>query len=107
MDVRVEVTIKTMHHSLADQVSLVILSRGVNLSPSRLRQLFKNETGRSPMQYLRHLRMQHAQELLRGSFLSIKEVAFLSGAKDLSHFVRAFKKEYGVTPSGFRLQNQS
>jgi AraC-like DNA-binding protein len=59
------------------------------------------------MQYLRHLRMQHAQELLRRSFLSIKEVAFLCGAKDLSHFVRAFKKEYGLTPSLFRVQNRS
>jgi AraC family transcriptional activator of pobA len=48
--------------------------------------------------------MQNAERLLRTTFFSIKEITFLSGEKDVSHFVRYFKKRYGLTPREFRLQ---
>jgi transcriptional regulator GlxA family with amidase domain len=102
MDHRVAAAINIMHRKLADRVSILRLSRSVNLSSSRLRQLFREDTGRSPMQYLRDLRMQNAESLLRNTFLSIKEVAFVSGTGDASSFVREFKRRYCVTPSKFR-----
>jgi transcriptional regulator GlxA family with amidase domain len=102
VDARVQTAIETMHRLLSDRLSICTLSKSVNLSPARLRQLFKEETGRSPLQYLRDLRLQVARELLRSTFLSIKEVAFRSGAQNLSHFMRQFKKQCGVTPSEFR-----
>lgn len=104
MDVRVASTISLMRELLADPISVKILSTRVNLTPERLRQIFKQETGQSPMKYLKRLRMQHAEHLLQSTFLSIKEVAFLSGMTDVSHFVRSFKREYGSTPSHFRSQ---
>jgi len=102
MDARVKTAIGMMHKFLADDLSMRTLSKNVNLSATRLRQLFKQETGRAPMQYLRDLRMAQAEELLRSTFLSVKEVSFLSGAKDVSHFVRDFKKHHAMTPSEFR-----
>jgi transcriptional regulator GlxA family with amidase domain len=107
MDPRIQVVIATMSESVADRISMWTLCRKVNLSPARLRELFKKETGLSPMRYLRDLRMQRAEQLLRTTFLSIKEVTFLSGERDVSHFVRDFKKKYGRTPSEFRAQTQS
>ena len=50
--------------------------------------------------------MQRAEQLLRRTFLSIKEVTFRSGMRDISHFVREFKKHYGVTPTEFRARSQ-
>jgi len=102
MDKRVSAVIEMMRRQATQQHSIGTLSKAVNLSAARLRQLFKTETGRSPLQYMRIVRMQHAERLLRSTFLSVKEVAFLSGAKDLSHFVRDFKKHYGITPKEFR-----
>jgi AraC family transcriptional regulator len=107
MDMRVERAINTMQQSLLRLLSIETLSKSVNLSPSRLRQLFKKETGCSPIQYVKALRMQHAEQLLRKTFLSIKEVAFLCGGKDVSYFVREFKKQYGLTPTEFRARIQS
>ncbi len=49
--------------------------------------------------------MEHAEDLLRTTFLSIKQVAFDSGMKDVSSFVREFKKKHGLTPSEFRAQS--
>jgi transcriptional regulator GlxA family with amidase domain len=102
MDVRVKAVIQTMDQLIANQLSISSLSKDVNMSPSGLRQLFKRETGHSPMRYLRNLRMQRARELLKGSFLSFKEITFLTGVKDVSHFVRDFKNQYGVRPSELR-----
>ena len=104
MDRRVKQVINIMKDSLVYKLSEQTMARSVNLSPPRLRQLFKQETGRSPLQYLREIRFQVAKELLGSTFLSIKEVAFRSGAQNLSHFMRQFKKQSGVTPSEFRVR---
>lgn len=102
MDARVKVVINLMRDSMAHELSIGALSRSVNLSSARLRQLFKTATGRSPISYIKYLRMNRAEDLLLTTFLSIKEIAFRIGAKDVSHFVRDFKKNRGVTPTQFR-----
>ena len=104
IDARVKAVIRMMEQSLAGDISLRTLAKNVNLSPPRLRQLFKKDTGVSPIQYVRRLRARKAAYLLQTSFLSIKEVAFQSGSGDVSHFVRDFKKHYGLTPSEFRVR---
>lgn len=107
MDVRVKAAIDTMQKSLPDRLSIGAISKSVNLSPSGFRQLFKKETGRSPIKYLNELRLQRAAQLIRSTFLSIKEVTALTGIGDTSHFVRSFKKQYGQTPSEFRAQSEA
>lgn len=104
MDCRVKRVITLMQDSLASKLSEQSIARSVNLSASRLRQLFKHDTGLSPIQYMRCLRAKGAAFLLETSFLTIKEVAFQIGAGDVSHFVRDFKKRYGLTPSAYREQ---
>ena len=78
------------------------LAQFVNISPSRLHQLFKSETGVPPAKYLHLLRMERSRELLETSYLSIKEVMRQVGVPDASHFVRDFKKRYGSTPARYR-----
>jgi len=107
MDARVKTVIRKMREFGDDHLSIDGLSKSVSLSPTRLRQLFKNETGRSPMRYLRDLRMRRAERLLRSTFLSVKEVAFVSGLKHVSSFVHSFKRRHGVTPSEFRVRVRS
>jgi transcriptional regulator GlxA family with amidase domain len=102
MDLRVKAAISIMHESVAAQLSMSTLSSRVNLSSERLRQLFKKETGLSPTQYLRDLRMQRAAMLLGSTFLSVKEITASCGIKDVSHFVRDFKRQHGSTPTVFR-----
>lgn len=106
MDTRVKHVIELFTRQLGAKHSEKMLARSVNLSPARLRQLFKEETGLAPIQYLKHLRMKSAAELLNSTFLSIKEIAFQTGSGDASHFVRDFRKLKGVTPSQFRIQNK-
>jgi len=107
MDLRVAAAISMMQQLKDGNLSIVDLSKKVNLSPSRLWQLFRKETGQSPKQYLKTMRMQRARKLLEETFLSIKEIAFLSGSTDISHFVRDFKKGCGVTPKEFRSKSRA
>ena len=72
--------------------TLLELGRAVNLSVWRLSHIFVSEVGKSPIHYLRELRLDRAKYLLETSFLSVKEIAHQVGMKDESHFIRDFKK---------------
>ena len=102
MDYRIQKVIFLMEEGLHQGRSASSLAKDVNLSNSRLHQVFKEETGLSPAKYLRLLRMQQAKELLETSYLSVKEVMVRVGVTDESHFVRDFKKTFGCTPAKYR-----
>lgn len=78
------------------------MAESVNLSPPYFCYLFKTITGVPPARYLKSLRMQQAATLLTTTFLSVKEIVRRVGCTDESHFVRDFKRIYGVTPSEYR-----
>jgi AraC-like DNA-binding protein len=78
------------------------LAEIVNLSKSRFEKLFKQELKISPMQFIKHLRLEKAKELLKTTLLTVKEIGFAVGINDQSGFVRDFKKKYGLTPTEYR-----
>ncbi len=78
------------------------LAKSVNLSPSRLRHVFKSETGFSPAQFFTAWKLNKAKRLLETSHCSVKEVAAAVGMSNGRYFIRAFKGTYGVTPGYYR-----
>ncbi|MFN2482857.1 MAG: helix-turn-helix domain-containing protein [Pyrinomonadaceae bacterium] len=102
MDPRVQTVISLMKERLHQGCSANSLASHVNLSPSRLHQVFKVETGLPPARFLRRLRMEQSRELLETSYLSVKEVMARVGVADGSHFVRDFKKTFGCSPAKYR-----
>jgi transcriptional regulator GlxA family with amidase domain len=102
MDLRVQKIQEMMRDNLHRELSLGKFARSVNLSVWRFCDIFRSEVGMSPIQYLRFLRMERAKQLLESSFLSIKEIGYLVGLNDDSHFVRDFKKAYGLSPKCYR-----
>jgi len=107
MDRRVQSVIKLMEAYLDRPLSMNDLARSVNLSTWRLCHIFKTETRRRPLQYLRTLRMQHAKRLLETTFLSVKQIMIEVGVRDESHFVRDFKTIYGLSPTKYRQSSLS
>jgi len=102
MDTRVNVVISYLGDNLHQEIDLDFLARLVNLSSSRLRHLFKDQTGLSFATYIRLLRLRRAKEMLENTFLNVKEIMFTIGIKDESHFVRNFKEMYGLPPAKYR-----
>jgi two-component system, response regulator YesN len=73
----------------------------VALSEDHFRVLFKKETGKTPLQYLTHKRIEYAKMLLKTrnlKLLKILEVARMSGFDDPYYFSRVFKKVTGKSP---------
>jgi len=101
MDNRIARVIELLRLDVRRPPALDELAREVNLSSSRLRHLFKEETGLSPAQYLRSLRMERARELGEGTFLRVKEIMNSVGLRNKSQFTRTFKRAHGLTPAEF------
>jgi AraC family transcriptional regulator, arabinose operon regulatory protein len=105
MDQRVQMVITLMENNLSRDVSFEEIAQNMNLSASRLRHLFKSETGKATAQYFKVLRMKRAKELIETTFLSMKQIMRHVGVKDKSHFARDFKKIYGLTPAQYRYKS--
>ncbi len=99
---RVKRVIELMQGDPSRNFTLGKMAESVNLSPPYFCYLFKTITGVPPAKYLKSLRMQQAATLLTTTFLSVKEIVRRVGLTDESHFVRDFKRIYGVTPSEYR-----
>ena len=102
MDFRVRQAIRLISADLRRPLILEEVARAVHLSPPRLRSIFKAETGVTPAQHLKLLRMQKAKQLLGESFLNVKQIMLQVGINDESHFVRDFRELYGLTPAEYR-----
>lgn len=104
MDRRIELAISHIEANPARSWDTAQLAALVGLSASRFRHLFKQETGVTIAYFLRGLRLERAEFLLRTTFLSVKEVMNEAGLTSTSHFVQYFKKKYGATPTAYRKQ---
>ena len=99
---RVKRVIELMEVDPSRSFTLGKMAESVNLSAPYFCYLFKTITGVPPAKYLKSLRMQQAATLLTTTFLSVKEIVRHVGLTDESHFVRDFKRLYGMTPSEYR-----
>ena len=104
MNSKTQRIIEFMRSNLHREMTLGELSQSVGLSRSNIFYLLKNDSLPPPMKYLKALRMQSACELLETTDLNIKRIMLEVGIKDESHFVRDFKRAYGMTPTQYRSQ---
>jgi AraC-like DNA-binding protein len=107
MDRRIETALGIIRDELHRNPQVRELAHHVHLSRWHFIRLFKAETSLSPKQYVRNLRMQHAEELLDQSFLSVKEIAARLGFEDRSQFSNDFKKLRGCAPTKFRAHKRT
>ena len=86
----------------AEPLRIEAIARAQFLSPDRFTRLFAESMGRTPRDYLRHVRMEQAKRLLRDTDLPIGDIGVRVGFVDASHFTRAFRQETGRSPKSFR-----
>ena len=78
--------------------SLESLAHEVFMSTSKLKNLFKQVYGHTLYDYYNKSRLQRARELLMNGQCSIKQAGSEIGFSNLSHFAKAFRKEFGILP---------
>jgi AraC-like DNA-binding protein len=94
----IQQVIKYIHTHLGDNLTVRVLAGVIGRSGSHFYVVFKEETGMSPTQYVRQVRMERARYLLDGGMLTIKEIQSKVGFSDRSQFAKSFKAAYGITP---------
>jgi len=88
--------------SFREPLSLFDLARLAGRSPQRFSTRFKELFGVSPIEHVMQLRLAEASALLQNRKLQVKDVAAMTGFNSIHYFCRAFRKRYGVSPSGSR-----
>jgi AraC family transcriptional regulator len=89
---------------LAGDTSLAELAELCGLSRSHFIRAFKQVTGMPPHRWLLMHRAKHAKDLLRGTNLSIADIAVVCGFADQSHLTRVFSKAFSINPGAWRRQ---
>ena len=77
------------------EISLNEFGAQFHLSEKYISRYFKEHFHITLSQYVNHLRLEHARQLLEESAASVTEVAMCSGYQNVSYFIRSFKKMYG------------
>ena len=102
LNVKIQAAIEIIQNGISDKLDIGMLARQINMSASRLRHVFKKETGLSPSQYIKLKRMQEAEHLLGTTFLSVKEITHRAGFTNESYFSREFRRTHGLPPGKYR-----
>lgn len=84
------------------EISLQEFGMQFHLSEKYISRYFKEHFHITLSQYINHLRLKHARQLLQESAVPVTEVALQSGYQNVSYFIRCFKKMYGVSPLKYR-----
>ena len=96
--------ITIIHFDLNADLSLKILAKQLNVTPSYLSAVFKKECGCTLTDYVNDRRLDYALHLLTNTNMQIQNVAFESGIQDVNYFIRLFKRRTGLTPTQYRKQ---
>jgi AraC family transcriptional regulator len=92
---------------LREPPTLEELAREMGCSHFYLSRIFSQEAGMTIQQYLRHVRLERAAELLRTGRCNVTEAAFEVGYNSLSHFSTAFHQTFGCCPGLYPIRSSS
>jgi len=82
------------------------LAREVGMSRVHLYKKLTSLTGKSPIEFIRIIRLRRAASLLEKSQLSVAEIAYQVGFNNPKYFTRYFKEEYKILPSEYSSRNK-
>ena len=85
-----------------ETLSLSDVADQVGLSSSHFSTTFKQETGKSFVEFLTSVRMDKAKEMLCFTDMKASQISYEVGYKDPHYFSYLFKKTQGCTPSEYR-----
>ncbi len=89
-------------NNLSIEINLDKVAEIANLSKSQFSRYFKLRTGKTYMQFLNEVRIEHACTLLLDEKNTIEKICYDVGFQNLSNFNRQFKKAKKTTPSAYR-----
>lgn len=105
-NIAIQKALEYIHDNYNSGLTLESVSEKVYMSSAYFCRLFKRELGKGFNEYISGLRMEKAKALLDIPGLKVGEISGMLGYADVSHFVKVFKKTFGILPSEYRSKNQ-
>ena len=99
---KVEKITQYILENYAHKIKLQHLADLNRISQSYLQVIFKEITGKTPIEYLVTVRINKAKELIKEGYHNIREVSERVGFNDAFYFSKCFKKNEGMTPTEYR-----
>ncbi len=91
-----------IYENAAAPITCERLAEELNYSVSYLHHIFRKEGNTSVGAKIAQVRMERAQRLLRGTTMSVTDIAFSIGFEDSNYFSYVFKKHVGCSPLSYR-----
>ena len=86
---------------ICEKLSVPLVARNVDVSPSYLTALFQKHLSISPGEYIRRVKLQESKQLIRQGNLNFTEIAAALNYSTVHHFSRQFKEKFGITPTEY------
>lgn len=84
------------------ELSVEELSSHLGMSRVHLYKKLKATTGKTPVEFIRLIRLKRGAQMLRESQMNVSEIAFQLGYNNPKYFSKYFKEEFGVLPSAYQ-----
>ncbi len=91
-----------LKREMADPPTILDLSQRVGLNYNQLIEGFRQMFGQTPFEYLRILRLEKARDLITSREYNVTEAALEVGYLSQSHFTKAFRSRFGITPKALQ-----
>jgi len=104
---RVSESVRSIEKRSTSGLTLVRLAREAGLSPFHYLRTFESVTGTTPHQFMLRTRLRSAAVRLATGDGKVVDVAFETGFGDVSNFNRAFRAEFGMSPTTYRRRRRS
>lgn len=99
-----EITQAIEDHISDSEFNVSKLQETVGIGTKLLYRKTKQNTGMSPVEYIRYVRMKQAALLLSQGKFSISSVMYMVGFSNSGYFSKCFQKVFGVTPTRYRVK---
>lgn len=86
---------------IRQKLSVPLVARNVDVSPSYLTALFHKHLQISPGEYIRRIKLQESKQMIRENTMNFTEIAAALQYSTVHHFSRQFKEKFGITPSEY------
>ena len=86
---------------IREKLSVPLVARQVDVSPSYLTALFHKNLQISPGEYIRRSKLQESKQMIRENNLNFTEIAAELQYSTVHHFSRQFKEKFGITPTEY------
>lgn len=96
-----------VEHNLSNpDMGVEWLAQEMNMSRSTFTRKIKSITGKTPLEFIRQIKMTYAKKLLQDQTLNISEIATALGFSDRKRFTTCFKEEFGMPPTAYQKQQK-